>query len=74
MLADLKSVDQREAEAISAIDDPQKQLILYPQHPPLVTAIGMIPATMFWVTAAPIVKYTGIAVDVLADKLRDMYL
>jgi hypothetical protein len=72
---DLKSlVNQLEAEALLAVDDPRKQLILYPQHPPLVTAIGMIPATIFWVTAAPIVKYTGIAVDVLIDKFRDMYL
>ncbi|OSS55165.1 hypothetical protein B5807_00817 [Epicoccum nigrum] len=74
-LADLKNlVDQREAEAVSAVDDLQKQLIRYPQHPPFVTAIGMIPATMFWVTAAPIVKYTGIAIDVLVDKLREIYL
>ena len=74
-LTDLKSlVDQHEAEAVSAVNDAQKQLILYPQHPPLVTAIGMIPATMFWVTAAPIVKYTGIAVDVLIEKFRDIHL
>lgn len=74
-LADLKSlVDQHEAEAVSAVNDAQKQLILYPQHPPLVTAIGMIPATMFWVTAAPVVKYTGIAVHVLIDKFRDIHL
>jgi hypothetical protein len=73
--ADLKSlVNQLEAEAFLAVDDAQKQLILYPQHPPLVTAIGMIPATMFWVTAAPIVKYTGIAVDVLIDKFKDIHL
>lgn len=73
--ADLKSlVDQHEAEAVSAVDESQKQLILYPQHPHLVTAIGMIPATMFWVTAAPIVKYAGIAVDVLIDKFSDVYL
>ncbi|KAF2627835.1 hypothetical protein BU25DRAFT_490998 [Macroventuria anomochaeta] len=58
----------------SAPNDTQKQLILYPQHPAFINAIGMIPATMFWATAAPIVKYTNIAVDLLTDKLRDTYL
>lgn len=51
----------------------EKQVILYPQHPTFVNAIGMIPATMFWVAAAPIVKYTGMTVDLLMDKLRETY-
>jgi len=51
----------------------EMQVILYPQHPTFVNAIGMIPATMFWVTAAPIVKYTSMAVDLLMDKLRETY-
>lgn len=58
----------------STVDDAQKQVILYPQHPAFVNAIGMIPATMFWATAAPIVKYSGIAIELLIDKLRDTYL
>lgn len=58
----------------SGVDDNQKQLILHPQHPAIVNAIGLIPATMFWATAAPVVKYTSIAVDLLIDKLRDIYL
>lgn len=67
------------SEQIRAISDSEavdanKQIILYPQHPAFVNAIGMIPATMFWVTAAPIVKYTSIAVEILIDKLRDTYL
>jgi hypothetical protein len=60
--------------SVSAIEDSQKQLILYPQHPPFVNAISMIPATVFWMTAAPIVKYTNVAFDLLIDKLRDTYL
>jgi hypothetical protein len=58
----------------STLDDAQKQIILYPQHPAFVNVIGMIPATMFWMTAAPVVKYTHIAIDMLIDKLRDTYL
>lgn len=64
-------VDQNVADTDSVADETQKQLILYPQHPPFVNAIGMIPATMFWTTAAPIVKYTNIAIEMLIDKLRD---
>jgi hypothetical protein len=58
----------------SPISDDQKQIILYPQHPAFINAIGMIPVTMFWATAAPVLKYTGIAVELLIDKLRDTYL
>ena len=58
----------------SAVNDTVKQLILHPQHPAFVNAIGMIPATVFWVTAAPIVRYTSMAVELLIDKLRDTYL
>ncbi|KAJ4322054.1 hypothetical protein N0V94_002633 [Neodidymelliopsis sp. IMI 364377] len=58
----------------STVDDARKQIILYPQHPAFVNVIGMIPATMFWLTAAPVVKYTHIAIDMLIDKLRDTYL
>ncbi|KAF3001260.1 hypothetical protein E8E13_003604 [Curvularia kusanoi] len=63
-----------DGDEISTADDSKKQLILYPQHPPLITAIGMIPATMFWITAAPIVKYTNVTVEYLIDTLRDIYL
>lgn len=55
-------------------DETQKQLILYPQHPSFVNVIGMIPATMFWMTAAPIVRYTNVAVETLIEKLRGVYL
>lgn len=65
---------QRQMTSESAQDSAQTQLILYPRHPAFVNAIAMIPATMFWMTAAPVVKYTGIAVDLLIDKLRDTYL
>ncbi|UPX11384.1 uncharacterized protein EKO05_0001990 [Ascochyta rabiei] len=58
----------------SEADDTQKQLIVYPQHPAFVNAIGMIPAAVFWMTAAPIIKYTTAAVDLLIDSLRDVYL
>lgn len=61
-------------EASSTADESQKQLILYPQHPAFINAITMIPATMFWATAAPVVKYTNMAVEMLVDKLRDAYL
>ncbi|KAF1932160.1 uncharacterized protein M421DRAFT_89513 [Didymella exigua CBS 183.55] len=57
-----------------AISEDQKQIILYPQHPAFINVISMVPATMFWATAAPVVKYTGIAVGLLIDKLRDTYL
>lgn len=66
--------DRGEAARESAADDAQKQLVLYPQHPAFVNAIGMIPATIFWATAAPVVKYASIAIDLLIDKLRDTYL
>ena len=62
------------SEPVQNDTDTQKQLIIYPQHPAFVNAIGMIPATMFWVAAAPVVKYANIAVDLLIDKLRDTYL
>jgi hypothetical protein len=57
-----------------APDDIQKQLILYPRHPTFVNVISMIPASMFWVVAAPVAKYTTLAVDLLIDKLRETYL
>lgn len=69
---DVSEEDMAAAELGS--NDAQKQLILYPRHPAFVDAIGMIPATMFWATAAPVVKYANIAVDLLIDKLRDTYL
>ncbi|KAJ8107604.1 hypothetical protein OPT61_g8750 [Boeremia exigua] len=69
-----ENVGEDAVDAASAVDDDQKQLILYPRHPAFVNAISMIPATMFWVTAAPVVKYTSMAFDLLVDKLRDTYL
>jgi hypothetical protein len=66
--------DKGEAVRESAADDTQKQLVFYPQHPAFINAIAMIPATMFWATAAPVVKYANIAIDLLIDKLRDTYL
>lgn len=65
---------QAEPGTPSSDEDAQKQLILYPQHPAIITAIGMIPATMFWATAAPIVKYGNMAVELMIDKLRETYL
>lgn len=65
--------NQDNATESSASDD-QKQLNLYPQHPAFINAIGMIPATMFWVTAAPVSRYTGVAVGMLIDQLRDTFL
>lgn len=69
-----QAATENETVMHSTVDDAQKQVILYPQHPAFVNAIGMIPATMFWATAAPIIKYSGIAVELLIDKLRDTYL
>ena len=68
------ATDEGDVAAESAISDDQKQMILYPQNPAIINAIGMIPATMFWATAAPVVKYTNIAVDMLIDQLRDTFL
>ncbi|KAF3046406.1 hypothetical protein E8E12_007850 [Didymella heteroderae] len=73
-VAEGRTADTDGVAAGLPISDDQKQLILYPQHPAIINAIGMIPATMFWVTAAPVVKYTGIALELLIDKLRDTYL
>lgn len=69
-----QAVDECEVAAESAISDEMKQVILYPQEPAFINAISMIPATMFWVTAVPVVKYTGIAVELLIDQLRDAFL
>ncbi|KAF3050287.1 hypothetical protein E8E11_009121 [Didymella keratinophila] len=69
-----QGTDECDVTVVSAISDDQKQIILYPQNPAFINAIGMIPATMFWVTAAPVVKYTGIAVELLIDQLRDTFL
>lgn len=69
-----ETVGDKVAYKESAGDETEKQLILFPQHPAFVTAIGMIPATMFWATAAPVVKYSSMAVELLIDKLRDTYL
>jgi hypothetical protein len=51
-----------------------KQLILYPRHPTFVTVIGMLPAAMFWATAAPVVKYGNRAFDVLVERLTRLKL
>jgi len=69
-----QTTDECNVTAVSAVGDDQKQIILYPQNPAFINAIGMVPATMFWVTAAPVVKYTGIAVELLIDQLRDTFL
>lgn len=66
--------NQDDVAAEASASDDQKQLILYPQHPAFINAIGMIPATVFWMTAAPVVKYTGVAVEMLIDQLRDTFL
>lgn len=69
-----QATDECDVTAVSAVSDDQKEIVLYPQNPAFINAIGMIPATMFWATAAPVVKYTGIAVELLIDQLRDTFL
>lgn len=61
------------AEDLDAASNPdQKQMILYPQHPTFVTVIGMLPATMFWVTLVPIAKYSSKAFDIIVEKMTGL--
>jgi hypothetical protein len=38
-----------------------------PQQPPFITIIGLLPQAMFWVAAAPVVKYSNKAYEALVD-------
>jgi hypothetical protein len=61
-------------ESDSGPGDEKKQLILYPRHPTFVTVIGMLPAAMFWATAAPVVKYGNSAFDMVVERLTRLKL
>lgn len=59
-------------EAETSEDTDNEQVIFYTQHPTFITVIGMLPETMFWVIAAPVVEYGGRVFDVLSEKLMGM--
>jgi hypothetical protein len=61
-------------ESDSSPGDEKKKLILYPRHPTFVTVIGMLPAAMFWATAAPVVNYGSRAFDLLVQRLTGLKL
>ncbi|KAF1830640.1 hypothetical protein BDW02DRAFT_92188 [Decorospora gaudefroyi] len=50
----------------------QRQIIVYAQHPTFVTVVGLLPAAMFWATAAPVVKYAHGAFDALVEKVKSL--
>jgi hypothetical protein len=51
---------------------PERQLMVYPQHPTCVTVIGLLPKILFWVVAAPIVKYSSRAYDALVESVGSL--
>jgi hypothetical protein len=64
--------DSEYSEAMNC--SPEKQLIVYPQHPTFVTVIGLLPKTMFWAAAAPIAKYSIKAYNALVEKIGSLEL
>lgn len=68
------SLEDGEACSGSTSDNIETQLIVYSRHPTFVSVIGLLPETMFWAAAAQVAKYTNITVDLLIDKLGDIYL
>jgi hypothetical protein len=45
---------------------------LYPQHPPFITVISLLPKAMFWVVAIPIAKYSNKAYNALVDRFANL--
>jgi hypothetical protein len=72
--------DNEDTETLDVVPDEEdrgdqdKQMILYPQHPTFVNVIGMLPQTIFWVTVAPIAKYSTQAYEALVEKLKELKL
>lgn len=56
----------------SPFNPEQKQLNLYPHQPTFVTVIGLIPETLFWVTAAPVARLANKAYDTLIEKFTGL--
>jgi hypothetical protein len=65
--------DDADAEDSDTMSDrAHKQLINYPQHPTFVTVIEMLPAVLFWATAAPAVRFGNKVYDTLIEKLTGL--
>lgn len=58
-------------QAISP-DADQMQLIVYPEPPAFINVIGMIPAALFYVTAAPAVHYANRVYEMMLEKLAGL--
>jgi hypothetical protein len=69
---DNANADDEDSGAV--LNPKEKQLILYLQHPTFVTVIGMLPEIMFWVTAAPVLKYSKKAYNALVERLAGLGL
>jgi hypothetical protein len=69
---DVENQDVKESD--NASDPEQQQLIIPARHPTFITVIGMLPATMFWATAAPLVECSNQAFDILIEKLTGLKL
>ncbi|KAI4640291.1 hypothetical protein J4E93_008496 [Alternaria ventricosa] len=59
-------------ESDSTSDPEQQQLAGLPRYPTFITVISMIPATIFWATAASIVDCSSKAFDILIEKLTGL--
>ncbi|KAI4613118.1 hypothetical protein J4E83_007529 [Alternaria metachromatica] len=59
-------------ESDSTSDPEQQQLAGLPRYPTFITVISMIPAAIFWATAASIVDCSSKAFDTLIEKLTGL--
>ena len=59
-------------ESDSTSDPEQQQIAGLPRYPTFITVISMIPAAVFWATAASIVDCSSKAFDMLIEKLTGL--
>jgi hypothetical protein len=62
-----KDSDNTSQSLGKAAVEEERQDTQFPQHPTFITVIGLLPQAMFWVAAAPIVKYSNKAYEALVD-------
>ncbi|KAI4707519.1 hypothetical protein J4E89_007623 [Alternaria sp. Ai002NY15] len=73
LLIEQDEENDADVEESDSISDPEQQQIAgLPRYPTFITVISMIPAAIFWATAASIADYSIKAFDALIEKLTGL--
>lgn len=66
-MADLEDSD-------AAYGSEGRQLSIYQEPPTFVKVVALLPETMFWLAAAPVVKYSSMAYEAMVSKFTELEL